>query len=413
MEEERSTDFGFVGGALERTKAYHNSNILANYNGILAPDTQRTLKNFGEREGFGLGIDKDTLEDDRLLKCTVHKMIPTRKLNEFENPTQIYLITDAKGFDIGTYDASTKTFTLSPDIARANSKMLENIPGSEMIKNDFTEPSFKDVMEKISKGESLVLTNKEQVTTEIVKATQKSFSKAGQEFDIATNGEESDEQKAMDTLPDGAKSAVMNVKEMLPEGAQIKDILIVNSPSTLADDMSKDAGIRENGGPVIVVRTVNKEGLGGKDDVYMFQDESELPNVKESRDNILEVMEQHKGEGVVDDFKDTEKEQIIDEIEEQIYLTESKVKQLEETEFDPPEDRNKAISAEYEELGNKIESTRDYFDREQDEDLQSMQDEVDEKAKDAENGEDVKQYNEQDDDNELSRWDTANPYMHN
>jgi len=409
MEEGRGTDFGFVGGALERTKAYHNSNVLANYNGILVPDTQRTLKNFGEREGFGLGIDQDTLADDKLLKCTVHKMIPTRKLSEFENPAQIYLITDAKGFDIGTYDASTKTFTLSPDIAKVNSKMLESIPGSDMIKKDFTEPSFKDVMERISKGESLVLTSKEQATTEIVKATQKSFSKAGQEFDIDESGEQSEEQKAMDSLPDGAKSEVMKIKEMLPEGAQIKDILVVNSPSSLADDMSKDAGIRENGGPVIVVRTVNKEGLGGKDDVYMFQDETQLPNVAESRDDILEVMDQHKGEGVVDDFKDTEKEQIIDRIEEQIYLTEDKVRKLEEIEFDPPEDRNKAIAAEYEDLGNKIESTRDYFDREQDADLLAIQDKVDEQAKDAENGEHDEQDN---DDMELSRWDTANPYMH-
>lgn len=41
--EKENTNFGLVGSAIERTKAYHNSNTIARYNGILVPDTQQTL----------------------------------------------------------------------------------------------------------------------------------------------------------------------------------------------------------------------------------------------------------------------------------------------------------------------------------------------------------------------------------
>ena len=62
--ERENTNFGLVGSAIERTKAYHNSNTIARYDGILVPNTQQTLDHFAKKHNIEFGKSTDTLEDD-------------------------------------------------------------------------------------------------------------------------------------------------------------------------------------------------------------------------------------------------------------------------------------------------------------------------------------------------------------
>lgn len=382
----KNGNLGFVEAALDRTKAYHNSNILRHYDAVLVPGKEYDLGNFAQQNNAATRKSLETLNDDRLKKYSAKKMLPTRNLNEIEASAELYLISDAKGFDIGIYNAETGEFTLSPKIKEQNRKMIAQVKGAEGIEKEFEEPSFGDVLDKLAKGESLVLTTEEQVKEEVVKNKQEEFKLfGGQEFDIGSEDEMSEEEELLKNVPEGAKPEILRIKEKMP-GVQIKEVLIVNSPSSLTDSIGKESGINPEKGPVVLVRAVGK-GAELTDDLYMFQDEQELPRTQENEQNIFSIMEQHKGEGVVEDFRDTEKERIIDKIETEIYNTELKVEELANSKFESEEAKSKAIAKEYEDLGQKVHGQIKVYDREEDPDLQNIEEAIEVKEEQAQNDE--------------------------
>lgn len=443
--EKENTNFGLIGGALERTKAYHNSNIIAKYDGILVPDTQQTLDHFAKKHNFEFGKDTDTLEDDRLLKYTVQKMNPTKKLDEFSDPTQIYIITDAAGFDIGTYDMSTGEFKLSPDIIEFNKKMIEKCGASE-LKEDFEEPNLEKVIEKLAKGESLVLANEEQVKDERLKVARENFKNAGQDFELEENERDlSEEEKALDTLPEGAKSQVLNLKDEIGENIEIKDILIVNSPTSITDELGGEAnGIKSNGGPVVMIRAASKGADKLSDDMYVFQDDALLPIDQEREERFGTLMNEHQGEGVVGELQDTEKEKVKDAIAELIEQRNVEVERMkaENPEADIYELKENEVQINLKLLGS-VQSYMKETGYEPDEEIKQVvdniqceatpdrMDDLDKAQEDVIDGMATvagatatvagrlatsiltdDEQEEENDDHMMNRWDSANPYMH-
>lgn len=445
--EKENTNFGLVGSAIERTKAYHNSNTIARYNGILVPDTQQTLDFFAKKHNFEFGKSTDTLEDDRLKKYVIQKMDPTRKLEEFSDPTRVYIITDASGFDIGTYDMSTGEFKLSPTIIEMNKKMIDKCGASE-LKEEFENPNLEKVIEKLSKGESLVLSNEEQVKDERLKVAKEHFKSAGQDFELEEDEKEpSEEEKALDTLPEGAKSQVLKLRDTVGEDIVIKDILIVNSPTSISDELGgEDNGIKSNGGPVVMIRAASGGADKLSDDMYVFQDDGLLPIDEKNEDRFGTLMDSHQGEGVVGELQDTEKEKVKDAIADLIEQRNVEVERMkaENSGADIYDLKEKEVQINLKLLGS-VQTYMKETGYEPDEEIQQIVDDIQYEAT-PDRMDDLDKAQEQvldgmaavgktvlgaavvagkvtaslldddeqeeNDDHMMNRWDSANPYMH-
>ena len=131
MEEKTNTDLGLTARAWEAAKIYSGSNMLKHFDGIVHTESVETLGNFTKKRGIETsGVDIEAKTDDLLLKYTVTKITPERHLDEVENPTEMYLITDQYGHDIGTYEITENgpVFKLSPKIQENNEKIISTFP---------------------------------------------------------------------------------------------------------------------------------------------------------------------------------------------------------------------------------------------------------------------------------------------
>ena len=250
------SSFDLRGKAWNTAKIYGGSNAVKKYDAIIESDSLKTLGEFVRDPKKMIetrGIDFDEKADDRLQKYNVVKITPTKKLDEVENPLEMYLITDEHGHDIGVYEITEKgpKFRLSEKIQKGNEKIIEKFTGNgkEVLQENYSINNFEKLVEKLSKGESIDLHSEEQAKDEIVRNSGQGINS----YQIEEQ-EETKKKKALNDIPADMRAEVVEVA--LKRGIQIKEILIVNNPKQLAsklDDNRKNQ-ISEYGGPVILIR---------------------------------------------------------------------------------------------------------------------------------------------------------------
>jgi hypothetical protein len=284
----------------------------------------------------------DEKADDRLQKYTIKKITPTRRLEEIENPTEMYLITDEFGHDIGTYMMTEHgpEFKLSTKIAEANEKIISQFPekSREMLEARYKINTLEDLYEKLSKGEDIALASKEQAQDDI----QKEYENAGLVERDGDKNEDMDEKTALATVPSDMRSEV--IEECRKRNIKIKAVLIVDCPECVSRELGEGENhIRENGGPIIMVQAKN-DGFDSADKAYMFQDGQDLPDVEKNKDRIIELMEQHKDEGAIPDLLDNREEDIKKQLDEAVIKYQKTVEEYETMNFESQEDKEKAIA---------------------------------------------------------------------
>lgn len=348
MAEERGS-FGIIGKAWEASKIYGGSNLVRHFDAIVESDSLKTLGNYAREHGIEtFGMDFDSKTDDRLERYNMVKIVPTRHLDETNNATQMYLVTDEKGHDIGTYEITENgpVFKLSPRIQEHNEKIMSRFPEDkqEILRGHYQVDSLEELTEKLAKGEKLSLASEEQARDDI----REEYEKRGQEF----GGEEEqdpEEKDALDRIPEDMRGEATEFAR--DNGLKVKEILIIDNPENVADRIdNRQNQISENGGPVILIRANHGGADSLGDDVYALQDGRAVQN--ENNDRILEnVMENHRDEGHVRDldsddnnvlseedarsFADEnarlalEAQAIIEEAQKQIELEEEEIAQIE------------------------------------------------------------------------------------
>lgn len=426
MAQERS-DFGLIGKALETTKIYGGSNIVKHFDAIVESDSLKTLGSYVREHGIeSRGMDMDSKADDKLLKYNMVKITPTRYLDESENPMQMYLITDEKGHDIGTYEITENgpVFKLSPKIQKYNEKIMGEFQGQsqEILKERYKIDSLEDLVEKLSKNEKIALASKEQAKDDI----NEEFEKQG--MVIGEGQEQNEEEKeALDRIPADQRGEAIEFAH--ENGLKLKDVLVVDSPKELSNQIdNRDNQIVESGGPVILIRANHGGADSLGDDVYAFQDGKAIQN--EKNDNTLEdLMNQHRDEGQVPSLNDAEGIRMQEEVQKIIEESEAKIQQLEkmkEYEVSEGEDKeeimgqlNKKIADIVADRNAKLKAiARERyplkpFDEKGMDKLEDKMELPQEKEGDDVNQENEEQSDEQENEGMYkNRWDTANPYNH-
>lgn len=315
-----------AGQIWEMSKAYMSSNTVKRYDAIIEGQSVQNLGTYLQTHPVEFsGISNETKEDEKLQKYNIMKITPTRRLGEVENASEMYLITDAQGHDIGTYQITDRgpVFKLSPKIQEANEKIMAQFPEAsrEILEHRFEVKSMEDLAEKLSKGDKLALYSKEQAQDEI----EDEYAERGIAID---NGSDQDpeEERAIASVPSDMRGQVIALCR--DKGIQIKEVLVVDCPKCVDEEMVNGTNhIRPNGEPIIMVKA--KSGNAGQlsDDLYMFQGNTEIPNVEADKDRMLELMNQHKGEGAVPELSDTVEDEIRNKIQNQIVLAEDMKKQ--------------------------------------------------------------------------------------
>lgn len=326
--------FGLVGKAWETAKIYNGSNLVRHFDGIVEADSLKTLGEFARGHILETrGIDFDSKEDDRLARYNMVKLTPTKHLDEVDNPTQMYLITDEKGHDIGTYEITENgpVFHLAPRIKEHNDRIMEKFQGEgrNVLEREYNIDSLEDLTEKLAKGKDVALTSEEQAKDEI----SEEYEKRG----IATgDGEAQDpeEKDVLDKVPaDMRGEAVEFARE---KGLQVKEILIVDNPETLAKSIdNRENQISENGGPVILIKAKSGKALDLDDDVYALQDGQAIQDEKNDK-ALNSYMKEHEDEGHVTGLEPldnnellNEAQRIWDEAQKRIEEEEEAIAQLE------------------------------------------------------------------------------------
>jgi hypothetical protein len=332
-----------VGQIWDASKTYTSSNTVKRYDAIIDAKSVQELGTYARTHLLEtVGVSMDEKADDRLQKYTIKKITPTRRLEEIENPTEMYLITDEFGHDIGTYMMTEHgpEFKLSPKIAEANEKIISQFPeeSREMLEARYKIDTLEDLYEKLSKGEDIALASKEQAQGDI----QKVYENAGLSESAGDKNEDEEEKAALAKIPSDMKSEVL--EECRKRNIKIKELLIIDCPECVSRELGEGENhIRENGGPIIMVQAKN-DGFDSADKAYMFQDGQELPDVEKNKDRILELMEQHKDEGVIPDLLDNREEEIKKQLDESVMKYQKTVEEYEKMNFESPEDKEKAIA---------------------------------------------------------------------
>lgn len=310
-----------AGQIWEASKAYMSSNTVKRYNAIVANESVEKLGTYLQIHAAEFsGISNETKSDEKLQKYNIMKITPTRRLGEIDNLAEMYLITDEHGHDIGTYQITDKgpVFKLSPKIQEANEKVMSQFPESsrDILEHRFEVKSMEDLAEKLSKGDDLALSSKEQAQDEI----EDEYAERGIAID---NGSDQDpeEKKAIESLPADMRGRVISLCR--EKGIQIKEVLVVDCPKCIDEEMTNGTNhIKPDGEPIIMIQAKSGDAGQLSDDLYMFQGETEIPNVDADKDRMLELMQQHKGEGAVPELTDTTEDDIRLKVENQIELAE-------------------------------------------------------------------------------------------
>lgn len=260
---EVNSDLGLAARSWNAAKIYGGSNFVSKFGAVVESDSLQSLAYYVEnlkrdRQIETSRIDPDIKDDDRLLKYNIVKITPIRNLEQAESLTEMYLIVDKHGHDIGLYCPDAKNgpkFILSEKIQKGNEKIIEKIiekfagNGKEVLQENYSINSFEKLVEKLSKGESIDLHSEEQAKDEIVRNSVQGINS----YQIEEQ-EDPEEKKALNDIPADMRAEVVEVARK--RGIQIKEILIVNNPKQLAlklDDNRKNQ-ISEYGGPVILIR---------------------------------------------------------------------------------------------------------------------------------------------------------------
>lgn len=332
MAKEKGT-FGIIGKAWETAKIYEGSNAVKKFDAVVQGDSLKTLGEF-VRDGrpAGLieksGIDFDQKEDDRLDRYNIVKITPTRKLDEVENPMEMYLITDEHGHDIGTYEITENgpVFNLSPKIKDYNDKMIkENGFGEaeqEILKSVYEIKTIEKLAEKLSKGEDLLIENKDKANSVIRESIRANYAQQGMQIEGSDKELSPEEEKEMaaqkkviERVPADMRDEVYDF--MQKTGARVKEVLLVDNPEQVANRIdNRKNQIKEHGGPLLLLKTVHGGADSIGDDVYTIQD-GQPAKQDEANDTILKnVMDNHKDEGHVKDL-DSDDDNTLSEEEAQ------------------------------------------------------------------------------------------------
>ena len=451
------SSFDIIGKAWNTAKIYNNSNTVSKYRAVVESDTLQTLGNYVS--GLGItrqletrGIDSDTKSDDRLQKYNIVKITPTNstKLDEVENFTDMYLITDEKGQDIGIYYPAAEKgqvgkFILSERFTNQTKKTLDDFSDQKdilerIVNEEYKIDNIEILSEKLSKGESLSLSKEEAKYTIKEEYRKKGLiSDDKSELTQEERIEQNEEQEALNNIPPALREqAVKFAKE---NSLKIKDILIIKDPEAIMNNLDNDRlRITKDGGPVILLRT----GHGGADslgdDVYVAQAGKSFIHDEKEDDKLESVTDVYKGEDTVPDvqsldFKKTsdqekqlileselraQKEKILQEqrareIYEKIKEIEDEQKEieiirnqkinLESQDFESPEDKEKALAeldlqiAGHEEKIQILKGELEAYMNEKETTIRQEDRQV-EKHKEGEESEDAY---------EKSRWDSADP----
>lgn len=332
----------------DTTKAYMNSNLIKKYDGILAPETAQGLGSFltTNKNAKGLGISQDVKDDERLQKYNIIQMYPVKSKGEFENPNQVYIITDEKGFDIGIYDATENRFELSDKIKDANKEIISRFPEASqtLLKERYKVENLKDLSEKLSKGEELVLASEEQAQDDI----EEEYEKQGLSVGDGTTNQDPEEKEAIESLPADMRADI--VEQCRARNIAIKSVLVVDDPKSVATEIGdEDNHIRQNGGPVVIVQA-RSGNIDSAEDVYMFQDGQDVPETESHKDRLNELMYQNKNSGYVTDLEDNREDEILIALDKALLEYQNRMQMAEA--MQEGEDKDKAISFARETLRN-------------------------------------------------------------
>lgn len=343
-----NSDLGLTARAWDAAKAYTSSDFVKRHDGAIDQDSIETLSNFCKEHGIEtFGMDMDTKADDRLLKYTIKKVVSIKNLDEIENNMETYLISDEKGHDIGTYTITENgpVFKLSPKIEKGNKDIMDRVYPNEdsqeraILEAKYSIDTLETLVERLSKDERIALSNEHNAKQDVRDAFEKrQMSFSGEE----QNSEKLEEQEAIDKLPADMRGQVL--EQCRKEGVRIKEVLVVDCPKCVAREMDNGENhIRENGGPIIMVKAINGS-VSGKDDLYMFQDGQKLPDVDKNKDRMLELMEQHKDEGAVPELEDNKEDGILKQLYEEILEYEEKMEEIKNTDYPNEEAKEEAIN---------------------------------------------------------------------
>ena len=343
MAEDKSS-FDLFGKAWNTAKIYNSSNTVKKYDAIVESDSLKTLGEFvrdPKKMVETKGIDFDEKSDDRLQKYNVVKITPTKKLGKVENLTDMYLITDEKGRDIGIYYPATDNgqvakFILSERFTNENSDILKKFSGQRVIleqkiNKEYKVDNIEDLTKKLSKGQSLSLTQ-EEAKREIREEYRKKGMSFGDEEEQEQNLtseealEKKEEQQVLSEIPMQYRDQA--IKFARENNLKIKDILIIKNPESLMRNIDNDRlKITKDGGPVILLRTNHGGADSLGDDVYAAQAGKSFIH-DEKEDDVLEpVTDIYKGEDEVPELSQTEFNKLSDQ--ERIQILESELREQE------------------------------------------------------------------------------------
>lgn len=307
MADERGS-FGIIGKAWESSKIYNGSNLVRHFDGIVEADTLKTLGEYTREHGLETrGIDFDEKMDDRLAKYNIVKLTPTKHLDEVESPLQMYLITDDKGHDIGTYEITENgpVFHLAPKIKEHNDKIMGKFQGEgrEILEREYEVENLEQLVDKLSKGEDIALASEEQARDDI----SEEYEKRG--IDSDEEQQDPEEKKALDKIPQDSRAEAVEIARQ--NGVKIKEILVIDDPEELSKRIdNRENQISKDKGPVTLIRTKHSGADSLGDDVYVMQDGQEAKQ-QEQNDAIFEnVMDNHKDEGHVDSLDEDDRSEI-------------------------------------------------------------------------------------------------------
>jgi len=100
--------------------------------------------------------------------------------------------------------------------------------------------------------------------------------------------------------------------------SKLKQIIKVNNPETVSNKIDdRKSAIRENGGPITMLRFRNDDvSRGGSDTVMLIQDDQILPHDERNDQTLTEAMDKHQGTNVnMRDFDDFREEEAKKQIE--------------------------------------------------------------------------------------------------
>lgn len=337
MADERGT-FGIVGMAWETAKIYNGSNTISKFDAVIESESLRTLGEF-VRDPRNMvetgGLDFDEKSDDMLAKYNIVKITPTRNLSESENVSEMYLITDEKGQDIGVYYPAAEKgevgkFILADKYKGQNEKVLSKFAGQKdlieaEIDREYKVDNIKDLAGKLSRGEALAISEADAKGT-----IREDYEKKGMTFEEADDGhvlteeeqqEKSEEQEVLDSMPPELREqAIQFARE---HDLKIKDILIIQNPESLLKNLGENnkLGITKDGGPIIMLKTNHGGADSLNDDVYVAQSGKSFLHDEQEDEKLETITEVHKGQDNIDDLTPEDYKQLSEEDAEKMLET--------------------------------------------------------------------------------------------